>query len=192
MHGNIKPSNILLNSDLDPIISDFGLDKLMLGNMINHKGSGSARGYFGSLKSGAAREGLNDVLPPVVGSPVATSSSSAGGALSPYHAPESLKNLKPNPKWDVYSFGIVLLELLTGRVYSERELADQWTAGSLMGEKNRVLVMVDAAIRAEVEGREDALQACLKLGFSCASFVPQRRPTMKEALQVLDKSLSSN
>ncbi|KAK9942002.1 hypothetical protein M0R45_007692 [Rubus argutus] len=67
------------------------------GNMISHKGSGSARGYFGSLKSGTAREGLNDVIPPIAGSPVATSSSSAGGALSPYQAPESLKNLKPNP-----------------------------------------------------------------------------------------------
>ncbi|XP_062018666.1 receptor protein kinase-like protein At4g34220 [Rosa rugosa] len=191
VHGNIKPSNILLNSDFDPVISDFGLDKLMLGGMISQKGSGSARGYFGSLKSAGAREGINEMLPPVAGSPIATSSS-AGGALSPYHAPESLKNLKPNPKWDVYSFGIVLLELLTGRVFTERELADQWTAGSLMGEKNRVLVMVEVAIRAEVEGREDALQACLKLGFSCASFVPQKRPTMKEALQVLEKSISSN
>ncbi|KAL6209841.1 hypothetical protein ACLB2K_020780 [Fragaria x ananassa] len=191
VHGNIKPSNILLNSDFDPVISDFGLDKLMLSGMISHKGSGSARGYFGSLKSAGARKGFNDMVPPVAGSPIATSSS-AGGALSPYQAPESLKNLNPNPKWDVYSFGIVLLELLTGRVFSERELADQWTAGSLMGEKNRVLVMVDVAIRAEVEGREDALQACLKLGFSCASFVPQKRPTMKEALQVLDKSISSN
>ncbi|XP_004305952.1 PREDICTED: probable LRR receptor-like serine/threonine-protein kinase At4g37250 [Fragaria vesca subsp. vesca] len=191
VHGNIKPSNILLNSDFDPVISDFGLDKLMLGGMISHKGSGSARGYFGSLKSAGAREGFNEVVPPVAGSPIATSSS-AGGALSPYQAPESLKNLRPNPKWDVYSFGIVLLELLTGRVFSERELADQWTAGSLMGEKNRVLVMVDVAIRAEVEGREDALQACLKLGFSCASFVPQKRPTMKEALQVLDKSISTS
>ncbi|PRQ22906.1 putative protein kinase RLK-Pelle-LRR-III family [Rosa chinensis] len=191
VHGNIKPSNILLNSDFDPVISDFGLDKLMLGGMISQKGSGSARGYFGSLKSAGAREGINEMLPPVTGSPIATSSS-AGGALSPYHAPESLKNLKPNPRWDVYSFGIVLLELLTGRVFTERELADQWTAASLMGEKNRVLVMVDVAIRAEVEGREDALQACLKLGFSCASFVPQKRPTMKEALQVLEKSIFSN
>ncbi|XP_050364321.1 receptor protein kinase-like protein At4g34220 [Argentina anserina] len=189
VHGNIKPSNILLNSDFDPVISDFGLDRLMLGGMISHKGSGSARGYFGSLKSAGGREGMNDMLLPVAGSPIATSS--AGGALSLYQAPESLKNLRPNPKWDVYSFGIVLLELLTGRVFSERELADQWTAGSLMGEKNRVLVMVDMAIRAEVEGREDVLQACLKLGFSCASFVPQKRPTMKEVLQVLEKSISS-
>lgn len=188
VHGNIKPSNILLNSDMEPIISDFGLDKLVLGNMGSHKASGSSRGYFGSLKSTATREGMHDVLP-IGGSPAAAMSSS-GGASSPYQAPECLKNLKPNPKWDVYSFGIVLLELLTGRILSERELVAQWTPGSLTEEKIRALIMVDVAIRTEVEGREDALLACLKLGFNCASFAPQKRPTMKEALQVLDKSTS--
>ncbi|KAM1790850.1 hypothetical protein FF1_034793 [Malus domestica] len=185
VHGNIKPSNILLNPDMEPIISDFGLDKLMLGNMISHKASGSARGYFGSLKSTATREGTHDAL--LIGSSP-TAMSSAGNASSPYQAPESLKNLKPNPKWDVYSFGVVLLELLMGRIPSERELITQWTPGSLTEEKIQILVMVDVAIRAEVEGREDALLACLKLGFSCASFSPQKRPTMKEAFQTLDKS----
>ncbi|KAI5314736.1 hypothetical protein L3X38_043912 [Prunus dulcis] len=188
VHGNIKPSNILLNSDMEPIISDFGLDKLVLGNLGSHKASGSSRGYFDSLKSTATREGMHDVLP-IGGSPAAAMSSS-GGASSPYQAPECLKNLKPNPKWDVYSFGIVLLELLTGRILSERELVAQWTPGSLTEEKIRVLIMVDVAIRTEVEGREDALLACLKLGFNCASFAPQKRPTMKEALQILDKCTS--
>ncbi|KAM1349091.1 receptor protein kinase-like protein At4g34220 [Malus sylvestris] len=191
VHGNIKPSNILLNSDMEPIISDFGLDKLVLGNTIGQKASGSARGYFGSLKSMATREGTHDVLP-IGGSPSAMPSAGAGSASSPYQAPESLKNLKPNPKWDVYSFGIVLLELLTGRIPSERELVAQWTPGTRTEEKIRILIMVDLAIRAEVEGREDALLACLKLGFSCASFSPQKRPTMKEAFQILDKSSSTS
>ncbi|GAB4838811.1 hypothetical protein Ancab_028353 [Ancistrocladus abbreviatus] len=52
-----------------------------------------------------------------------------GPTTSPYQDPESMKNLKPNPKWDAYSFGIVLLELLTRKVYLDRELA-QLTPGA--------------------------------------------------------------
>ncbi|GFS40068.1 hypothetical protein Acr_00g0066510 [Actinidia rufa] len=82
---------------------------------------------------------------------------------SPYHSPESLENLKPDTKWDIYSFGIVLLELLTGRVFSDQELS-QWTAGSVVENKDLVLGIADVAIRADVEGREDVILACFKLG----------------------------
>ncbi|GMN37742.1 hypothetical protein TIFTF001_007065 [Ficus carica] len=173
---------------MEPIISDFGLDRLVSGKILisGHKESGSSR-YFASLKSTTvaaatttARESQLDV--PIGGSPVGSSTT----AISPYQAPESLKNLKPSPKWDVFSFGIILLELLTGRVFSDRELG-LWTAALVTEDRNRALRLVDVAIRAEVESREDAMLACLKFGFSCASFAPQKRPTMKEALQVLDK-----
>lgn len=186
VHGNIKPSNILFNSDMEPIITDFGLERFVFGNTSN-KASNSAR-FPGSQQrpTAAIHEGIQD-LPIIGSSPYAPVGSSAGTAW-PYQAPESLKNVKPNPKADVYSFGIVLLELLTGRVISEQELG-QWTAGagSMAEEKNRVLKMVDVSIRGEVEGREDAMLACLKLGFSCASFVPHKRPSMKEALQILER-----
>ncbi|KAL5561296.1 hypothetical protein UlMin_031043 [Ulmus minor] len=186
VHGNIKPTNILLNSDMEPKISDLGLDQLVSGNNItNHKPTSSGR-YFGSLKSTAAARDCQHDLPVVVGSPASTS---VNGGL-PYQAPESLKNLKPNPKWDVFSFGVILLELLTGRVFSDRELG-QWTAGLVGEDKNRVLRLVDVAIKGEVESCEDAIVSCLKLGFSCVSFVSQKRPSMKEALQVLDKIPSS-
>jgi serine/threonine protein kinase len=177
--------NILLNSDMEPIISDFGLERLVFGNT-SSKASNSAR-FLGSQQrpTAAIHEGLQD-LPTSGSSPYAPGVSSVGTAW-PYQAPESLKNVKPNPKGDVYSFGVVLLELLAGRVFSEPELV-QWTAGSVAEEKNRVLKMVDAPIRSEVVGgREDAMLACFKLGFSCASFVPHKRPSMKDALQILER-----
>ncbi|KAE8691535.1 Receptor protein kinase-like protein [Hibiscus syriacus] len=152
VHGNIKPSNILLNSSMEPLISDLGLHRVV-----------SAR---------------------FVSSQPSTSSSS-----TPYQAPESIKNLKPNPKWDVYSFGIVLFELLSGRVFTAGELG-QWEvpADSVGEEKNRAVRLADVAIRGDMEGREEAALACFRLGFSCASYVPQKRPSMKEAVRVSDSS----
>lgn len=178
VHGNIKPNNILLNLDMEPIISDFGLDRLVFGNN-SSKASSSSR-HFSSQRFASSTQdhSINAGL-------FSPSTSSAAGS-SPYQAPESLNNPKPNPKWDVYSFGVVLLELLTGRVFSDGDLS-QWTAGSIMEDKNRVLRLADVAIQTDVEVKEDAILACLKLGFSCASFVPQKRPSMKEALQILEK-----
>ncbi|GLU03295.1 hypothetical protein SLE2022_205020 [Rubroshorea leprosula] len=183
VHGNIKPSNVLLNSDLEPKLSDLGLDRLF-GVNANYKADGSDR-FFGSHRSAMSHDGPLDHS---TGSSPYTSVASSTGIAPPYQAPESLKNLKPNPKWDVYSFGIVLLELLTGRVFTDRELS-QWAmvTGSVGEEKNRILRLTDVAIRGEVEIREETMLACFKLGFRCASFSPQKRPSMKEAVHVLEK-----
>ncbi|KAK6159265.1 hypothetical protein DH2020_006579 [Rehmannia glutinosa] len=181
VHGNIKPSNILLTSDMEPIISDFGLHWLIHGKH-SRKSDGPAR-HFGSKRSNSSRDDLHSQL--FEGSPCIAPVGFVG-CTSPYHAPESLNNLKPNPKWDVYSFGILLLELLTGKVFSDRELS-QWTAGSVSEDPGRVLRMADVALRGDVVGREEAMLAWFKLGFSCASLAPQKRPSMKDALHVLDK-----
>ncbi|XP_068657713.1 probable LRR receptor-like serine/threonine-protein kinase At4g37250 [Aristolochia californica] len=179
VHGNLKPSNILLGQDMEPRIGDFGLERLLSGESSN-KTNSSAR-HFGSKRSTLSRDSLQETVAPVAASP-----SSSTGGISPYHAPESLKYLKPNPKWDVYSFGIVLLEILSGKIFSDKELS-QWNTGFVAEDKIPVLRMADVGLRSEVEGREEAFLACFKLGFSCASAIPQRRPSMKEAFQVLDK-----
>lgn len=182
VHGNVKPSNILLTPEMEPIISDFGLHWLTYGygKHGSNKPEGSIR-HFGSKRCASTASGDD-----ANGSSPYISPAGFMGCTSPYHAPESLKNLKPNPKWDVYSFGIVLLELLTGKVFSDRELG-QWTAGLVPEDKNRVLRMADLALRGDVANREEAILECFKLGFSCASLIAQKRPSMKDALQVLDK-----
>ncbi|KAJ4965329.1 hypothetical protein NE237_017178 [Protea cynaroides] len=187
VHSNLKPSNILLDADMEPRVGDLGLGRLVWGGDHSYKAGSSSR-YFGSKRStvSAKDSSLNlqqEQQLPMGASP---STSSLGGASS-YLAPESLKNLKPNPKWDVYSFGVILLELLTGKILSDTELG-QWNNGFVAQEdRYRVLRMADVGIRADVEEKEEALLACFKLGFSCTSVVPQKRPSMKEALQVLDK-----
>lgn len=183
VHGNLKPSNILLDADMEPKISDLGMEKLALGDNPSKGTSGLAR-QFGSKRSSSLPRDDHQDAPPIGASP-----SVSVRCASPYHAPESLKSLKPNPKWDVYSFGMVLLELLSGKLFSDKEvsgsISSEWSI--ISGEKNRVLQMVDVALRDDMEGKEEALLACFKLGFSCASVTPQKRPSMKEALQILDK-----
>ncbi|XP_042488678.1 probable LRR receptor-like serine/threonine-protein kinase At4g37250 [Macadamia integrifolia] len=179
VHGNLKPSNILLGADMEPMIGNFGLERLVWVGDNSYKAGGSDRHFgIGSKRSTQEQQG-----------PGASPSTSSLGGTSQYMAPESPKNLKPNPKWDVYSFGVILLELLTGKMLSERELV-QWNTGSSVAveDSNRVLRMADVAIRADVE----VLLACFKLGFACTSMLPQKRPSMKEVLQVLDKIPSSS
>ncbi|KAJ6828976.1 putative LRR receptor-like serine/threonine-protein kinase [Iris pallida] len=180
VHGNIKPSNILLGSDMEAKIGDFGLDRLLSGGR-----PGSSARLFGSKRSMHSQSSLPESSPVPGASPLGVAGSSSS---APYQAPESLKNLKPNAKCDVYSFGVVLLELVSGRVFSEEELG-QWNAGVVVAEeRNRILRMADPALRGEVEGRrEEALLSCFKLGFSCAAAAPQRRPAMKDAAVLLDR-----
>lgn len=182
VHGNLKPSNILLGNDMEPKIGDFGLERLVSGDT-SYKAGISARN-FGSKRSTASRDSFQDLT---IGPSPSPSPSSMG--VSPYHAPESLRSLKPNPKWDVYSFGVILLELLTGKVIVLDDLTQG--TGVVVEDKSRALRMADVAIRADVEGKEESLLACFKLGYSCASPIPNKRPAMKEVLQVLEKVPSS-
>ncbi|KAL1812551.1 hypothetical protein DCAR_0624789 [Daucus carota subsp. sativus] len=183
VHGNLKPSNILLGADMEPKIGDFGLERLVVGDN-SYKSSASARN-FGSKRSTASRDSFQDTAGGATPSP----SPSALGC-SPYYAPESLRSLKPNQKWDVFSFGVVLLELLTGKVIVSDELGPTVVIGNATladEERNKVLRMADVAIRGDMEGKEESLLALLRLGYSCISPVPQKRPAMKEALHGLEK-----
>ncbi|KAL1195998.1 Receptor protein kinase-like protein [Cardamine amara subsp. amara] len=145
VHGNIKPNNILLDSEFEPIITDMGLERLMT---------------------------------------PAHSPKSDPTSSSQHHPPEWSTNQKPNSKWDVYAFGVILLELLTGRVFSvDRDLVSD----SDPNEKSWFLRLVDGTIRVDVAHREDEVVACFKLGYGCVSSLPQKRPSMKEVVQVLEK-----
>ncbi|CAH9060564.1 unnamed protein product [Cuscuta epithymum] len=183
VHGNLKPSNILLGSDMEPKIGDFGLERLIPGECSN-KAYGSAR-YFGSKRSTTSRESFQEYS---IGPTPSPSPSSIG--VSPYHAPESLRSLKPSPKWDVFSFGVILLEFLTGKVIVSDELCPGPIpeATTLEDEdKSRILKIADVAIRGDMEGREEALLGLIRLGYNCMSPIPQKRPSMREVVQALDK-----
>ncbi|PKA57777.1 putative inactive leucine-rich repeat receptor-like protein kinase [Apostasia shenzhenica] len=197
VHGDIKPSNILLDNDFNPYISDFGLNRLMsiAASTNPHDATPAAPGGF----IGAALPSSAAATPrPAVDRP------------NPYRAPESrFPSARPTQKWDVFSLGVVLLEMLTGR--QPETAATHVAAGSSaastsccsteekgawpelvrwvrMGfEDARPLAeMVDPVLLREVQAKKEVV-AAFHVALACTEPDPEARPRMKTLSDNLDR-----
>ncbi|KAF8687543.1 hypothetical protein HU200_042793 [Digitaria exilis] len=157
-----KKANILLSADMEPWIGDLGLDRLP-----------PARPSATAL---AHRRGCS--MPGPGASPCG-SASAVGAAATVIGGQPCLKNLRPTAKWDVYAFGMSLLG--GGALPVARRLV-------VAEEHGRVLRMADPTLRGEADGREDALLACFRLAFSCCAMAPGKRPAMRDAVVVLERT----
>ncbi|KAL2520768.1 Leucine-rich receptor-like protein kinase family protein [Forsythia ovata] len=106
-----------------------------------------------------------------------------------YIAPEYGYTHKVNEKSDLYSFGVVLMELVTGKrpidaEYGENKDIVEWVCSKLKT-KESVLSIVDSAIP-EVY-KEDAIKV-LKIGIMCTARLPTLRPTMRSVVQMLEEA----
>lgn len=74
----------------------------------------------------------------------------------------------------------------------EAEGGKQWSREQDQGQQ--AFLLADAALRGEMEGREETLASCLRLGFACCAAAPGKRPAMRDVLQAIDRipSPSSN
>ncbi|KAG6555332.1 hypothetical protein Mapa_003375 [Marchantia paleacea] len=102
-----------------------------------------------------------------------------------YIAPEYGYTLKVTEKSDTYSFGVVLLELVTGRKPLEPEFGDgdivKWVTKKIET-KAGALEVLDGKIRASAQ--ED-MMLVLKVGLLCTNYSPSHRPTMRDVVQML-------
>ncbi|GMH27489.1 hypothetical protein Nepgr_029332 [Nepenthes gracilis] len=178
VHGDLKPSNILLAQNMEAKISDFGLSRLA-----------DIAGGSPSLQSGRMTfEKLPSEVPS--GSTRNTTSS-----LSYYQAPEVLKAVKPSQKWDVYSFGVILLEMITGRPplvlvgTSEMDLV-QWIQ-HCVEEKQPLVDVLDPCLAQEAD-KEDEIVVVLKIAMACVNSSPERRPSMRHVSDALDRLSESS
>ena len=180
VHGDLRPSNVLLGHNMEPHISDFGLGRL----------ANIAGGTPTVQSNRVAAEKPNDRQKSL--STEAASSLLGNG----YQAPEALKVVKPSQKWDVYSYGVILLEMITGRLpivqvgNSEMELV-QWL--QLCIEEKQPLSDVLDPYLAEDADKEEEIIAVLRIAMACVNSSPEKRPTTRNVLDALDRlSISSD
>ncbi|CAN8238644.1 unnamed protein product [Cochlearia groenlandica] len=184
VHGDVKPSNILLDSSYTPYISDFGLTRLIT---ITASSSSSNEPSTSTSTGGGF---LGGALP-------YTSSIKHPDRSNGYKAPEArLHGNRPNQKWDVYSFGVVLMEILTGKSpdsYSSAstgvvvEVPDlvKWVRKGFE-EETPLSDMVDPMLLQEVHAKQQVLSV-FHLALACTESDPELRPRMKNVSENIDK-----
>lgn len=171
VHGSLKLSNILLGQDMEPHISDFGLMHLS--------------SIAGTLETTTTAD-----------HPPSNKSASSLGPLanlsSFYQAPEATKaTVKPSQKWDVYSFGVILLEMITGRLpivfvgKTEMEIV-KWIQ-MCIDEKKEMSDILDPYLVPDDAEIEEEVIAVLKIAMACVSVSPEKRPPTKHVADALNQ-----
>ena len=95
--------------------------------------------------------------------------------------------LRVNEKSDTYSFGVVLLELVTGKPpvdpeFGEKDLV-KWVCGTLE-QKQGVEHVLDS--RLDMRFKEEMVRV-LQIGLLCASSLPINRPAMRRVVKMLQE-----
>ncbi|GJU30207.1 retrotransposon protein, putative, ty1-copia subclass [Tanacetum coccineum] len=147
VHGDLKPSNVLLDYDMVAHVGDFGLARL-LGRNLNQNSSSGVKGTIGCAP-----------LEYGIGSEMTSSG-------------------------DIYSFGILLLELITGK-----RLTDDMFNNGLNLHKFAYMALLDHVVdvidgdakimlqstKTNVKKVEECLAAIIKIGVSCYVDSPTHR-----------------
>ncbi|CAA0838645.1 Probable L-type lectin-domain containing receptor kinase S.7 [Striga hermonthica] len=118
-------------------------------------------------------------------SPVSTLTAGTMG----YLAPEYLQYGKATEKTDVFSYGVVILELACGRRPIEREGEGQRMVNLVdwvwkLYSEGKILQAADGRLRGEFE--QAGMKRLLLVGLSCANPDFAERPSMRRVLQILN------
>ncbi|XP_073021442.1 receptor kinase-like protein Xa21 [Primulina eburnea] len=158
IHGDLKPSNVLLDDDMTAHVGDFGLSKVV-SSMLEAPESTSTIGIRGTI----------GYVPPEYG----TSNS-------------------VSMKGDVYSYGILLLEMFTGKRPTDQTFNENLNLHSFVTSAlpNHVTEIVDPAI---LEGHDmnkkmkECVTSILSVGVACSRNIPIDRMCMTDVVRELCK-----
>ncbi|GKV04545.1 hypothetical protein SLEP1_g16695 [Rubroshorea leprosula] len=162
LHCDIKPQNILLDSNFQPKVSDFGMSRLLKRGHLKNLGFSRMRGTRG------------------------------------YMAPEWVHSHPISSKVDVYSFGIVLLEMITGRNpamgVEETDYASEkgqrtlvtWVREQMKGNEEGSRWMreiIDPILDGKYD--PDEMLIMIRVALQCVQEDKDARPTMGQVIQML-------
>lgn len=159
LHCDIKPQNILLDSNFQPKLADFGLSKLQnRNNLDNSSGFSMIRGTRG------------------------------------YMAPEWIFNLPITSKVDVYSYGVVVLEMITGKSPTMMNIEGVDGEGTYNGrlitwvrEKKRSTCWVEQILDPAIGNNYDLskMEILVRVALDCVEEDRDIRPTMSQVVEML-------
>ncbi|EEF34291.1 conserved hypothetical protein [Ricinus communis] len=110
-----------------------------------------------------------------------------------YLAPEYALLGQLTKKADVYSFGVLILEIISGRSSNKAAFGEdllvlvEWTWK--LKKEERLLDLVDPEL---TEYPEDEVMRFIKIALFCTQAAAQQRPTMKQVVEMLSRNVNLN
>ncbi|KAK7294474.1 hypothetical protein RJT34_17363 [Clitoria ternatea] len=109
-----------------------------------------------------------------------------------YKAPEAAQHCQISQKCDVYCFGVVILEILTGK-FPSQYLSNgkggtdvvQWVANAIS--EGRELELLDPEIASSRKNSVHEMEQLLHIGAACTESNPEHRLDMMEAIRRIEK-----